>query len=90
LSFQKIGSFSKGWIEDDGVKIASIQSVAADTTITVSFAPSLLIKKWTSKTLSVFIEGDASGDQWLTLSNKQSIQSSALSIEGNFPYRLVK
>ncbi len=45
LSFQKVGSFTKGWIEDDGVKIASMQSVSSDTSILATFTPDILIKK---------------------------------------------
>lgn len=90
LTFQKVGSFTKGWIEDDGVKIASITSLAGDTTITTSFSPGLTIKQWEPKTLSVFIESDSEADQWVTLSNSKNIESSASSISGVFPYRLVR
>ncbi|HMS91300.1 MAG TPA: hypothetical protein PKC87_03715, partial [Candidatus Absconditabacterales bacterium] len=90
LSFQKVGNFTKGWIEDDGVKIASMQSVSSDTSILATFTPDILIKKGTSKTLSVMIQSDVGGNQGVTLSNTQNIQSSANTIQGVFPLRLVK
>jgi hypothetical protein len=90
LTFQKIGTFTKGRIEDDGVKIWLIQSLSTDASTTVTFSPSMTIKEWETKTLSVFIESDSTSDQWVRLSNSQSIGSSASSIRGGFPYNLVQ
>jgi len=63
FAFQKVGTFTKGWIEDDGVKIALIQSLASDTTITISFTPGLIIKQGEAKTLSIFIEDTSTSEQ---------------------------
>jgi hypothetical protein len=90
LSFQKIGSFTKGWIEDDWVKIATIQTIPTDLTITTSFSPGITIKQGESKTLSVFIESSTIQDQGVVLLNKSNIQSSATTIAGTFPVRIVK
>ena len=90
LTFQKVGTFTKGWIEDDGVKIWLIQSISTDASTTVTFSPNIIIKEWTSKTISIFIESDNTSDQWVRLPNSQSIGSSASSIHGEFPYSLVK
>ena len=90
LTFQKIGTFADGWIEDDGVRIATIQSLPTSYTLQVLFAQGVNIKKWTSKTLSIFIEGNNKNQQWVVLLNTQNIQSTANSIEGKFPYTLLK
>lgn len=43
LTFQKVGMFTRGRIEDDGVNIANIQTNSSDTSITVTFSPSITI-----------------------------------------------
>jgi len=58
ITFQKIGNFTNGRIEDDGVKIVIMQSLANDATITISFSPKLIIKQGEAKTLDIFIEDD--------------------------------
>ncbi len=88
LTFQKIWSFTKGRIEDDGVTIATIQTLSTDTSTTVTFSPSVTITQGQTKTLSVFIENNGASDQGLNLSNTQSISSSANSVGGGFPLRL--
>ena len=90
FTFQKIGTFTKGWIEDDGVQIALMQSALTDTSTTVTFSPSLKIKSDESKTLSIFIESTSASEQWVSLTNKQNIQSSASVIEWSFPMRVAE
>jgi hypothetical protein len=63
LTLQKVGTFTKGWIEDDGVQIALIQSSLTDTSTTVTFSPSVKIKSGESKTLSIFIESTSVSEQ---------------------------
>ena len=63
IAFQKVGSFTKGRIEDDGVQIAIIQSTSTDTTTTAVFSPSLTISKGESIILRIFIEGSSMADQ---------------------------
>ena len=90
LSFQKIGTFTRGRIEDDGVKINTIQTLLTDLTILTLFTPGITIKQGESKTLSIFIEGSMSEDQGVVLLNKSDIQSSANGVSGGFPVRIVK
>lgn len=90
LSFQKIGSFTKGWIEDDGVKISIMQSPTGNSAIASSFSPHVIIKQWTSKILSVFIEGSEGMTQWVVLQNTPNIESSAITVQWSFPQTLVK
>lgn len=90
LTFQKIWSFTKGRIEDDGVTIASIQTLSTDSSTTVTFSPSVTIIQGEPKILSIFIENDGASDQGLNFSNSQSISSSANSVGGEFPLRLAE
>jgi hypothetical protein len=48
------------------------------------------IKSGESKTLSIFIESTSVSEQWVNLTNKQNIQSSASVIEWSFPMRVAK
>lgn len=90
MTFQKVGSFAQGRVEDDGVRISLFTVVSSDSSLTVTFSPAVTIKQGAPKTLSVFISSSSSSDLGVNLSNSQSISSSASTISGNFPYRLVK
>jgi hypothetical protein len=63
LTFQKVGSFTKGRIEEDGVQIAIFQITSTDTTTTATFSPSLTITKGESMVLRIFVEGSSMADQ---------------------------
>lgn len=45
LQFQKNGSFAKARIEDDGVRISTMQNPAIDTSMSAIFSPDVIIKK---------------------------------------------
>ena len=90
IAFQKIGTFTKGRIEEDGVQIAVMQSASTATSTTATFSPSITISKGESKILRVFIEGSSMADQGVILQNKQGMTSSADAISGKFPVRLVE
>ena len=90
LVFQKVGTFTKGWIEEDGVQIATFLSSPIDTTTTAIFSPSLVITQGESKVLRIFIEGNSASGQGVSLSSKSNITSSASMIEGKFPMKIVE
>ena len=90
LNLQKTWTFTRGRIEDDGVKIWNIQTTSTDTLTTVSFSPGITIQQGISKILSIFIENTSATDQGVNISNAQSIVSTANSVGGSFPIKLVK
>lgn len=90
LSFQKVGEFTKGRIEEDGVQIAIIQSTLSDSKIVAMFAPKLTIKQGESKILRIFIQNKSTADLGVTLQNSQSISSSAEQVQGSFPYAFIE
>lgn len=63
LTLQKVGSFTKGWIEQNGINIANIDIGNTDNTIAITLSPGMVIKQGTSKTLSVFVDGDNGQNQ---------------------------
>lgn len=90
LTFQKVGTLAKVRIEDNGIKIAEVQTTQTENTITMTFSPNVIVVPWTSKILHIFIESNSSDDQWIIISNNKNITSSAVSVWGTFPLRLSK
>ena len=90
LTFQKIGTFKNGRIEENGIKIANIQSTLSESSTTISFFPNILIPANTSKIFDIFIDSKTTTDLGIKLLTTKNITSSAISVGGGFPIVVVE
>lgn len=78
---------SRVWLEKNGVRVSSRQTVGSDNVVTVSVSPALVVKAGATESLDLVatLSGSTGSEHKFTISAASDIGSTAKTVAGTFP-----